>query len=202
MVAQGAEDSDGLDGATFYVGGVPVFPLTICRISLLVSLAKKCDEDVEQFVKLQAWILTTENIEERHVELREYKVAKRESKKAWRKLPWTPAQLEYAVTARFGEVEDGEDEQGGSYNPNSLIAMLVHDYGSTPDYWRFKATTSIINSIIDDWQLRQQAQAEAYNKSSGKNVAPLPSPKFRYARKRREAIAQLKKDWSDGETKD
>ena len=203
VIAPSVGDSDGLNGSVFYVGGIPIYPLTICRINLLVDLAKGCEEDIEQFVKFQAWVVSCADIEKREVELYEYEAARKEANKAWKRLPWTPAELEYVIGIRFGEADDdeGEPSQDSEYNPNSLIAMLVHDYGSTPHYWTYEAPVSMINSVMSDWYMRQEAQAAEFRQSGG-SAAPVSSPKFKFARLRREALAKLRKAWTDGKEED
>ena len=90
-----------------------------------------------------------------------------------------------------------EDSTGSAYG--GLIACLVKEYGSTPDYWLYEATADMVAELMEQFTKRVEGEAKAARSacaSKGKAVAPSATPRIRALKEFREKRNEIEQLWS------
>ncbi len=180
-------DNESLIARPVYIGTHAVYPLTIAHSLLAEEVMAAAGDD--QGVAL-LWVTTLPEVTDKHWDMRG-------SRKAWRKWArrcrWTQADAEHVMEMRYGHATEG----GESGNPDygALVAMLCHEYGNTPEYWIYSAPISVVESMVDDFNARQDALSKSASKAGGKPTAPAATGRFVTMRKLREACDKLGAKW-------
>jgi len=92
-----------------------------------------------------------------------------------------------------GDKEDsGEDKSG---NAGGLIAMLCKEYGHTVDYWLWEAPIGIINTFVDDYVSRAEAEVEAARNATKTNKPPPAKSRQLKFKALRDCKNELRDKW-------
>ena len=80
----------------------------------------------------------------------------------WKDCEWTLEELEGVLLYRLGK---GSND-GGKSDYGAVIALLCKEYGSTPDYWMHEASLGMVETLLNDFQRRQDAEIAQMKKDS------------------------------------
>lgn len=81
-------------------------------------------------------------------------------------------------------------------NYGGLIAMLLREYGSTPDYWLYEVPVETIGALVDQYILKVNAESEAHSKSAPSGKAPAPTARLKALRDFRIKLNEIKEKWN------
>tara|TARA_R110000822_G_scaffold298036_1_gene420718 strand:- start:162 stop:626 length:465 start_codon:yes stop_codon:yes gene_type:complete len=145
------------------------------------------------------FILATDNSEEWMRSVTNKDDADHELKLFAGRLTCTDVEVELAVARVWPERESGDGSDDGC---GALIAMLVREYGNTPNYWLCEADLGIVEAMIHDYTVRMDAEVNASKKASraGGGVAsgpPTVTAKMKAMHKLRQYSNALQKRWAD-----
>lgn len=182
----------------FDLCGIAFYPLTVAKS---LWFAEKCEEWELEGSQQEAclfWLLTVEN---HRIELDEYS-DRRKSHKAIRELSrrlHCSAQEMTDVYKRCVGIEMNEDG-GGEANYGGLIECLLREYGGEPDQWMYETPIAMIETLMNNYSARVNAEQEAARKSapkSGVAAAPVASERLRALRDFRLKSNEIFEKWSD-----
>jgi hypothetical protein len=189
MASPGSECNAPLSSHVVYVNRLPVHPLTLAHCEWL-SVAAEWQLSDEEHGALALWIVTQPRIEDWHYDERSARAhARRFARRCW----WTPADVDYVKALRYPRADDSDAT--GSEQPHlpAIYAMLCHEIGGTPDYWRYEASLDLIEHLCAGHVKDQEAQARAIREA---NKKALPcGPKVGAMKKLREACERLEEQW-------
>jgi hypothetical protein len=105
------------------------------------------------------------------------------------------------MTDVFQKCIGGNNGEGGgdSVSYGALVAVLLREYGGTPDQWLYETPVEKISALVDQYVHRINAENDASLSSSngnGKAVAPVPTAKLHALRAYRIKTNELKEKWN------
>ena len=181
-----------------FIGGIPVYPLTLAHLTFLDEAAKLDVYEDDERVIAMLWVTTLKAIDD---SLYNPAVCRRELRRFARSCRWTEHDVAHVMELRYGRIAaraQQADSKKGEGGDGALIGLLAREYGESPDYWMRQAPIGVIEACIADWNAQKEAQAAAYRKSArgkGNPVPPAPSPKIVALRKFRECAERIEAKW-------
>ena len=190
-----ADPTSGIDSPltahAVYVRGVPVYPITLSHLQYIDEAGEFFPEDgMETIVAL--WVATLKYIPADYYEKNE---ARRSLKRWWKHSRWTENDVQAVMELRYKRLMDNQGGEEGD-GTGALIGLLVREYGSSAEYWMNTAPIELVDTMIADWQRRQNAQAAAYAKGAkGKATPPAPTPKYEAVKRFRQEAERIEASW-------
>lgn len=163
-------------------GNILLYPITIAKSELLVD----CDLSEREFV----YLLTLPN---EAPCLPPAKELRKEANRLYKTMTCTPKELGDAierVASLSGSCDSGSGS-GGSDWP-LVIDLLCSEFGSSPEYWIYHESITLIQSLINRIIERRQQQNEATEKGK----APVQSAKIKSLHDFRQKFNALREIWS------
>lgn len=180
----------------FELCGIAFYPLTVAKS---LWYAERCvDWEIEgsQQEALLFWLLTLPNITG---ELDKYtcrKLADKAIRKLSRRLHCSPQEMS-DVYAKCVGINGSDGEGEASYG--GLIECLLREYGGEPDRWLYETPLPMIETLMNNYAARINAEQEASARSlshSGRAVAPMASARLIALRDMRLKRNEIRELWS------
>ncbi len=169
-----------LDGVAFY-------PLTVAKSMLYDEMLQELDLPEAYTDLLLIWLLTLEPTSEALNEYSDRKKVLRAIKKLSRSLHCTTDELTNIVQKCMPSVaEEGE----GDADYGGVVALLLKEYGGTPEKWLYETSVDTIAELIDQFVAAKASEGQL---EPGK--APIPTAKLCALRVFRQAEQTLKEKW-------
>ena len=83
-----------------------------------------------------------------------------------------------------------------------LVECLLREYGGDPDRWLYETPLPMIETLMNNFSARVNAESDAARKSSGASgvaVAPVADERLRALRNFRLKAVEIQERWNDGE---
>lgn len=182
----------------FSLCGVDFYPLTVAKS---LWFAEKCkewqivagDEDA-----LMLWVLTLPLTPECFDGFSNSRDAIKATKRLSRKLHCSDTELSGVYARCLGVDPDAEAGEPSTVDYGGLIAVLVKEYGGSPNRWLYEESVELISALLASYSDRNNAEQK---QSSGKAVAPAPSKRLAALTNFRNKLATIQEIWekTDGE---
>lgn len=181
----------------FELCGIKFYPLTIAKS---LWYAEKCKEWELEGIFQDAflfWLLALPLDEACFDTYALKKDADKAVKRLSRRLHCTQQEMTDVFKQCVGSKGD-KNEGGDAVNYGSLIALLLLEYGGTPDQWLYETPVEKIGALVDQYVHRINAEQDASRSNSakkGKAVAPPPSAKLIALKAFNTKMNQIKQKW-------
>lgn len=181
----------------FELCGIKFYPLTIAKS---LWFAEKCKEwEVEGIFQdaFLFWLLTLPLDEACFDAYALRKDADKAVKRLSRRLHCTQKEMTDVFQLCIGG-NGKKSESGESVDYGSLIALMLREYGGTPDQWLYETPVEKVGALVDQYVHRMNAEQDASRSTSakrGKAVAPPPSAKLIALKAFNTKMNQIKEKW-------
>jgi hypothetical protein len=119
-------------------------------------------------------------------------------KRFLRRLKCSHEDLQAAIMKLLGARDDApsDNEESTESFAGKMIAMLCREYGHTANYWLWEAPIGIINTFVNDYIGRVEAENDQLRKSStGANKPPPTDSKIKKFQALRKHTTQMRDKW-------
>lgn len=195
-VANQSPEEKRLLGQPYELCGIKFYPLTIAKS--LWYAEKVAEWNLEGLFQdvLLFWLLTLPDTEEALDAYSLRKDADKAVKRLSRRLHCTQKEMTDVFQKCIGG--KGESADGDPISYGALIAVLLREYGGTPEQWLYETPVERIGALIDQYVHRINAENDASRSTSagkGKAVAPPPSAKLQALKDYRLKTNEIATKW-------
>lgn len=181
----------------FVLCGIKFYPLTVAKSLWFAEKVEEWEIDGANQDSLLFWLLTLENTEAALDAYADRKDADKAVKRLSRKLHCTNDELidvYHKCTGFTGESSGSCDTDYGG-----MIAILLREYGGTPEKWLYETSVEMIGALFAAYSAKVDAEQSAGRKSAsrkGKAIAPPPSKRLAALSKFREVTNEILEVWN------
>jgi len=195
-VANQTPEERRLLNSPYELCGIKFYPITLAKSLWYAEKVEEWQlEGIFQDVML-FWLLTLPMSDDALDEYSIRKEADKAVKRLSRRLHCTPAEMTDVFQKCGGKNSGGGSEDAVNYG--GLVAILLREYGGTPEQWLYETPIEQIGSLIDQFVAKVNAEDDARRKASshkGRASAPVPSAKMKALRNYRLKTNELKEKW-------
>lgn len=169
--------------------GVKFYPLTVAKSLWHDEMLESLELDGQYADLFLVWLLTLPLNADVLDEYTDRKQILKTVKSFARKLHCTTEDLTGVIKHCMPKASGGGE---GDADYGGVVALLLKEYGGTPDQWLYDTPVEMISSLIEQFVEARAAEEQAAN--DGK--APMPTAKLRALREFREAVNALREKWN------
>jgi len=141
-----------------------------------------------------AFALSLSDAPEQLWKLDSKRLVKKEVKRFLRRMKCSHQELQDSIIGLLG-VNESEPSDDDKCNAGALIAMLCKEYGHTVDYWLWEAPIGIINTFVQDYISRAEAEVEAARNATATNKPPPAKSRQLKFKALRDFTNELRDKW-------
>ena len=142
-----------------------------------------------------AYALTLSDNPNQLWELENVSVCKKTVRKFLRRLNCTHSELQETIKTLLVIDDQAEPDEPSDSCAGRLIAMLCKEYGHSVQYWLWEAPIGIINTFVDDYTDRAEAEVEAARNACKTNKPPPAESRIKKFKALRDSKAQMRDKW-------
>lgn len=144
-------------------------PLTVAMMAWYNQVGREMCEGTDIADTVVGWLMDSETDSRRVASMGGVDEVRKAVREWERGAHFTVDELAAAVRKVTGE---GSGEGSADFGP--LIAVLMREYGATPDYWLHDADVSVIETLCEEIGKRVDAEDAAMRKAASKSGTTLP----------------------------
>lgn len=196
-VAGVSKDERRILSQPYELCGIKFFPITVAKSLWYQEKAVEWEIEGIYQESLLFWLLSLPNTE---AELDKYttrKDADRAVKRLSRRLHCTNDELTEVYCKCLG-ISGNESEQKADTDYGGMIAVLLREYGGTPEKWLYETPVPMIGALFAAYAQKVDAEnnsARRVSASKGKAVAPQPTQRMAALTKFREKVNAIRELW-------
>lgn len=183
----------------FELCGIKFYPLTIAKSLWYAEKVSEWEVPIELQDAFLFWLLTIPNTEDALSQYDTSKDANKAARLMSRKLCCSQDDMMIVLQKCIGKtVKSESNKEQSDTNYGALIAIMLREYGGTPDQWLYETPVEKVGALVDQYVSRINAEHEANANSSskkGKAVAPVATAKLEALKNFREKVNAIKAKW-------
>lgn len=178
--------------------GINFYPITVAKSLWFAEKVKEWELQDTRQGALLFWLLSLPNVDGKLDGYSEQKAVDRAVKKLNRRLHCTNQELSDVYLKCIGSTGESGSDSDPDYG--GMIAVLLREYGGTPDRWLYETPVTMIATLFDAYSRKVDAENRSVKGASAKNskaIAPPPSKRLKALAKFRKKINEIKEIWSE-----
>lgn len=188
-------DNESILHAPRIMSGVVIYPMYISRAHYIETvLANVVSDDMNVFAFAVAWACSVENCKELWSCVTKKDICEK-VESFMRSCKWTADDAEKFFADIFSQHEHDENGERKHSKYGAVVSLLTREYGSTPEYWMNSATPEMIETLLNDFQRRQDAEIKAMTKGNSKGMPFFPTLKGVSVSRYNREVNRIRKLW-------